>query len=80
MVTVNAILAFFNLIPLPPLDGAAVFGIFMPKKWYNWYSQTVAPYGFMLLLAMMISNGLHWVFKFSNAYIEFIQNFLVTFI
>jgi Zn-dependent protease len=28
----NVFLGIFNLLPLPPLDGAAVFGIFLPER------------------------------------------------
>ena len=31
---VNVILAAFNLIPLPPLDGSAVIERMMPKRWF----------------------------------------------
>ena len=28
----NVFLGIFNLLPLPPLDGAAVFGVFLPER------------------------------------------------
>lgn len=34
---VNVYLAIFNLIPLPPLDGSAVFERLMPKAWWPAY-------------------------------------------
>jgi Zn-dependent protease len=30
----NLILAFFNLIPMPPLDGSKILGAFLPDKYY----------------------------------------------
>ncbi len=30
----NLSLGVFNLIPVPPLDGSRIFGIFLPPKWY----------------------------------------------
>ena len=30
----NLSLGVFNLIPVPPLDGSRIFGIFLPAKWY----------------------------------------------
>lgn len=31
LLTVNAVLFLFNLIPVPPLDGAAILGLFLPE-------------------------------------------------
>jgi Zn-dependent protease len=31
LLTVNAVLFLFNLIPVPPLDGAAIIGLFLPE-------------------------------------------------
>ncbi len=32
LLTVNAVLFLFNLIPVPPLDGAAILGLLLPKE------------------------------------------------
>lgn len=61
MVWVNAFLAFFNLLPLPPLDGAAMITSILPVRLANKFEAFVAPYGFFLLLMIMISGGLHWL-------------------
>ncbi|MBN1659520.1 MAG: site-2 protease family protein [Anaerolineae bacterium] len=59
MVIVNVSLAIFNLIPLPPLDGFGVVqGILgtLRTRWaYEWNARldSVAPYGPMLLLALL---------------------------
>lgn len=33
-VEMNAFLAIFNLIPIPPFDGSRIIHVFMPAKWY----------------------------------------------
>ena len=36
-VWINVILAIFNMIPLPPLDGARLVDMVVPRKWYIQY-------------------------------------------
>ncbi|BEQ14310.1 site-2 protease family protein [Desulfoferula mesophila] len=51
-VTVNVILAFFNLIPLPPLDGSGILAGLLPPR-AAWRYQQLNRYGFMILLALI---------------------------
>lgn len=55
----NLLLAFFNLIPVPPLDGSKVLGMFLPDEWYfRWTAQERK--GMMILFAViLISSLLH---------------------
>ena len=48
----NLLLAVFNLIPVAPLDGAAVISGFLPRWLANAVEQ-MQSYGFMLLLALL---------------------------
>ncbi len=50
----NLILAFFNLIPIPPLDGSRVVQWFLPSAARNTYS-SIERYGFIILI------GATWV-------------------
>jgi Zn-dependent protease len=51
-VTVNVILAFFNLIPLPPLDGSGILtGLLSPRAAMRY--QQINRWGFMILLALI---------------------------
>lgn len=48
----NCILAIFNLIPIPPLDGSnVVYGLLRPQQKYTWRSYQ--QYGPMILLALL---------------------------
>ena len=49
----NALLAFFNLIPIPPLDGSHILYHFLPPNLAQKYRE-LARYGFLILLGMMI--------------------------
>ncbi len=50
----NLVLAFFNLIPIPPLDGSRVVQFFLPDRLRDGY-HSLERYGFILLI------GLTWV-------------------
>ncbi|CAO0820815.1 hypothetical protein DFAR_1920004 [Desulfarculales bacterium] len=51
-VQVNLILAMFNLLPLPPLDGSGIITGLLPLEAAMRY-QELKRYGFALLLALM---------------------------
>ncbi len=52
---INLYLMFFNLIPVPPLDGSSIIALFIPVKWLpKWYSiQHYAFPVFMLCIIVM---------------------------
>ena len=49
---INLILAAFNLMPIPPLDGSHVFKYILPPKWAVAY-QRLAGVGLLLLFAVL---------------------------
>ena len=51
-IIINLVLAAFNLIPIPPLDGSHVMKHLLPAKWSMAY-QRIAPYGFFILIALL---------------------------
>jgi Zn-dependent protease len=53
IVQMNCILGIFNLIPIPPLDGAnVVYGLLPPRQQYSW--RTYQQYGPFLLLFILL--------------------------
>lgn len=70
MVWVNAILAVFNMIPLPPLDGAAVLQLVLPRDLADAYERLVAPSGFIILMVLMVTGGLAWIQFVARAYVQ----------
>ena len=52
-ITINLLLAVFNLMPIPPLDGSHVVKHLLPPAWARQY-QRLAGVGFMLLIALVV--------------------------
>ncbi len=58
---VNAFLGVFNLIPIPPLDGSGVVLSVFGRPVARLYT-VLAPFGFLLLIALLYLGVLNWVF------------------
>lgn len=56
-VWVNLMLAFFNLLPIPPLDGSNILAGLLPERLAYSY-MSLGRYGFMLLLGLLIVSQL----------------------
>jgi Zn-dependent protease len=52
-IAVNFILAIFNLLPIPPLDGSHVMKYILPPAWALRYQQ-IGSAGFLLLIVMLM--------------------------
>jgi Zn-dependent protease len=57
----NVLLAIFNLVPLPPLDGSHVVEWALPNGMGHRYMAAIGPYGGLILLALVMSGGLFTV-------------------
>ena len=56
VLVVNLLLAIFNMLPIPPLDGGTVLAGLLPERFAAGFDR-VRPYGFLLLYALMFSGG-----------------------
>lgn len=53
----NLLLALFNLLPIPPLDGSSLIERVLPSQWLpNWHR--FRPYGILVLLLVGLSTNL----------------------
>jgi Zn-dependent protease len=68
-IKINAILAFFNLIPVPPLDGGSIFPEFLPRAAKDFFEDYIAPYGMYILMALMFTGNLGPIFYMAHIYV-----------
>jgi Zn-dependent protease len=60
-VYMNVVLALFNLVPLPPLDGSWVASWGLPRNVASRYDRVVEPYGQWILLILFATGVLGWL-------------------
>jgi Zn-dependent protease len=60
---VNVVLAAFNLLPLPPLDGSAVVERFMPRSWYpQWLKIRQYTMAVLIIIVLALPRVLNSIF------------------
>jgi len=60
-IQMNVILAIFNFVPIPPLDGSKVASYGLPGSFGDRYDRVVEPYGYLILLLLMFTGVLSFV-------------------
>ena len=54
-VQLNIALCFFNLLPIPPLDGSKILMAILPENLNRYYSY-LEPFGFVIILILLFTN------------------------
>ena len=57
---INLLLAVFNLLPIPPLDGSRVISALLPNPLAYKYNQ-LERYGFVILIGLMFIGGFSYI-------------------
>ena len=57
----NVVLAVFNLLPIPPLDGSWIASWGLPRHLGDLYDRYMEPYGFIILIALWFLGILRWI-------------------
>ncbi|MBX7495248.1 site-2 protease family protein [Qipengyuania sp. 6B39] len=57
-ITINAFLAFFNLLPIPPFDGSHILGGLLPRRWASQW-QKLQAMGMLLFIVLIAAT---WAF------------------
>jgi Zn-dependent protease len=73
MIFVNAALGVFNILPLPPLDGASMVTALLPTTWGDKFERALAPYGFFALMILAAAGWLTWIPRVSVLYVHAVR-------
>ncbi len=65
VIRINILLGIFNLIPIPPLDGANIIRNLLPEKIAEEYFK-IAPYGLLILIFILYTTGFGFIYEVSN--------------
>lgn len=73
-VLLNLVLAVFNLVPVPPLDGSRIVSVILPHSMSIWYN-SLEPYGAWIVM-ILIATGL--LSRVMYPLVYFIYSFLLS--
>ncbi len=68
-VMINILLALFNLIPVPPLDGGRIVSALLPASAAYKYEMFLGRYGMVIVIALILTGGVRYILLPAAAFI-----------
>jgi len=62
-VIINSVLAVFNLIPIPPLDGSRIFSMFLPAPMRIQYAR-IERFGMIIIIVFLLTGLIDKIIRF----------------
>jgi len=59
-VQINVVLAIFNLLPVPPLDGSGIVAGLLPRR-QAYEFEKLQPYGFIILMLLIFTGAVNYM-------------------
>ncbi len=75
-IVINVVLAVFNLLPIPPLDGGRVLAGLLPTQWGS-RLEKIEPVGLFVVLGLSAFGMLGWLFDPALRVVGHVINLLV---
>jgi Zn-dependent protease len=76
-ILMNVVLAVFNLLPVPPLDGGRVLSALLPPQW-GARMERIEPLGLFFVLGLSVFGMLGWLFDPAFRMVGRVINMLVS--
>ncbi len=74
MLQLNLLLAVFNMLPIPPLDGGNVLAGLLPEELATRYDRLIRPYGFLILIVLMMTG---WLYRLIGPPLSWLMGWLL---
>ena len=74
LLQLNLLLAVFNMLPIPPLDGGNVLAGLLPEPLATQYDRFIRPYGFVILIVLMVTG---WLYALIDPPYSFLMGWLL---